>query len=55
MILAQCANTLLEMHIDRHDLYPFITIMPSGVGEITLREAQGWAYIHPAPPPQNSF
>jgi uncharacterized protein len=55
VILAQCANTLLEMHIDRHDLYPFITIMPSGVGEITLREAQGWAYIHPAPPPQNSF
>jgi intracellular sulfur oxidation DsrE/DsrF family protein len=50
VILAQCSNTLRELHIDRKDLYPFISIVPSGMGEITLREAQGWAYIHPSPP-----
>lgn len=50
VILAQCANTLRELHIDRKDLYSFITMVPSGVGEITLRESNGWAYIHPAPP-----
>ncbi len=50
VILAQCSNTLRERHIDRHDLYPFIHIVPSGVGEITVREAQGWAYIHPSTP-----
>ncbi|OYV42265.1 MAG: hypothetical protein B7X10_06775 [Burkholderiales bacterium 21-58-4] len=50
VILAQCANTLRELHVDRKDLYPFITIVPAGVGEITLRQAQGWAYIHPTPP-----
>ena len=50
VILAQCSNTLRELHIARKDLYPFISIVPSGVGEITLRESQGWAYIHPAPP-----
>jgi len=50
VILAQCANTLHELHIERKHLYPFITMVPSGVGEITLRESQGWAYIHPAPP-----
>ncbi|MGA8009666.1 MAG: hypothetical protein WCA24_09785 [Thiomonas sp.] len=50
VLLTQCANTLRELHIDRKDLYPFITIVPSGVGEITIREAQGWAYIHPTPP-----
>lgn len=50
VILAQCANTLREKHVSRKDLYPFIRIVPSGVGEITLRESQGWAYIHPAPP-----
>ena len=50
VILAQCANTLHELHIERTHLYPFITMVPSGVGEITLRESQGWAYIHPAPP-----
>lgn len=50
VILSQCANTLRELHIDRKDLYPFIQVVPSGMGEITLREAQGWAYIHPTPP-----
>ncbi len=56
VILAQCSNTLRELHVDRSNLYPFITIVPSGVGEITLRQAQGWAYIHPgAPKPSNDF
>ncbi len=50
VILAQCANTLRELHVEQSDLYPFITIVPSGMGEITLREAQGWAYIHPGAP-----
>lgn len=55
VILAQCANTLRELHVDRKDLYPFISVVPSGVGEITIREAEGWAYIHPAPPPEDSL
>ena len=50
VILAQCSNTLHELHVDRKDLYSFVSIVPSGMGEITLREAQGWAYIHPSPP-----
>lgn len=50
VILAQCSNTLRELHVDRNDLYPFVSVVPSGVGEITLRESQGWAYIHPSPP-----
>ncbi|HEX8980498.1 MAG TPA: hypothetical protein VF811_12370 [Parasulfuritortus sp.] len=54
VILAQCNNTLHELHVDRKDLYPFITVVPSGMGEITIRESQGWAYIHPSsPPPSN--
>jgi uncharacterized protein len=53
--LAQCANTLRELHIDRHDLYGFIKIVPSGMGEITIREAEGWAYIHPSSPPATQF
>ena len=50
VILSQCANTLKELHVDRNDLYPFISIVPSGMGEITIRESEGWAYIHPTPP-----
>lgn len=53
VILAECSNTLHEMHLKPQDLYPFISLVPSGMGEITIREGQGWAYIHPAPiPPQ---
>ncbi len=55
VILAQCGNTLRELHIDRKDLYPFVSIVPSGVGEITIREAEGWAYIHPSAPKQQSL
>lgn len=55
VILAQCSNTLREKHINRKNLYSFITMVPSGVGEITLRESQGWAYIHPAPPAPDSL
>ncbi len=53
VILAQCSNTLREKHISRSDLYSFIHVVPSGVGEITLRESQGWAYIHPSTPNPN--
>ncbi|MHB8534174.1 MAG: DsrE family protein [Sulfuricaulis sp.] len=55
VILSQCSNTLKELHVDRGDLYPFISIVPSGMGEITIREAEGWAYIHPTPPTQQGF
>ena len=50
VVLAQCSNTLREQHVDRNHLYPFISIVPSGMGEIAIREAQGWAYIHPSSP-----
>ncbi|OIQ89933.1 DsrE/DsrF-like family protein [mine drainage metagenome] len=53
VILAQCNNTLKELKVSRNDLYPFISIVPSGMGEITIREAEGWAYIHPAAPNPN--
>ncbi len=55
VILAQCNNTLHELHVDRKDLYPFVSIVPSGMGEITLRESEGWAYIHPSAPAPDSF
>lgn len=55
VILAQCANTLRELHVNRHDLYPFISVVPSGVGEIAIRESEGWAYIHPGAPRHVGF
>lgn len=47
LILAECNNTLNELKVDRASLYPFIEIVPSGVGELVIRQGDGWAYIHP--------
>ncbi len=47
VILAQCSNTIRERKIDTATLFPFISYVPSGNGEIIIRQAQGWATIHP--------
>lgn len=45
--LVQCENTIRERHIDKDQLYPFISFVPSGNGEIIIRHYQGWAVVHP--------
>lgn len=47
VLLAQCENTLRERHIDKNTLFDFISFVPSGNGEIIIREQQGWAVVHP--------
>ncbi len=47
VIVAQCNNTLKERKIDSSAIYDFIGIVPSGVGEIILREGEGWAVVKP--------
>jgi len=47
VILAQCENTLRERKISKEDLWPFISFVPSGNGEIIIRQQQGWAVVHP--------
>lgn len=47
VILAQCQNTLEERHIDKASLYPYISYVPSGNGEIIIRSQEGWATVHP--------
>lgn len=47
-ILAQCGNTLREMKVDAGTLYPFIHVVPSAMGELVIRQGEGWAYIHPS-------
>ncbi|ASZ11918.1 DsrE family protein [Chitinophaga sp. MD30] len=47
VILAQCENTLRERNINKTALWPFISFVPSGNGEIIIRAHQGWATIHP--------
>ncbi len=47
VIVAQCNNTLKERKITREELYDFIAIVPSGNGELILRQAEGWAIVKP--------
>jgi len=47
VIVAQCANTLKEKHMSRDQIFDFIGLVPSGNGELILRQAEGWAVIKP--------
>ncbi len=47
IILAACQNTIRERKIDTKNLFPFISFVPSGNGEIIIRQYQGWAVLHP--------
>lgn len=47
VIIAQCHNTLVERQIKPESLFDPIAIVPSGTGELILRQAQGWAIIKP--------
>ncbi|MDB5286050.1 MAG: hypothetical protein JWR05_999 [Mucilaginibacter sp.] len=47
VVLAQCSNTIKERKMDKNDLFPFISYVPSGNGEIIIRQYEGWAVVHP--------
>ena len=47
VILAMCENTMRMQKISRDELFPFISYVPSGNGELIIREQEGWAVIHP--------
>ena len=47
VIVAQCNNSLKERKISPDQLYDFIAIVPSGNGELILRQAEGWSVIKP--------
>ncbi|MCW2120900.1 DsrE family protein [Flavobacterium sp. 7A] len=45
--VVQCSNTLKERHLNRDQIYAFIAVVPSGNGELIIRQAEGWAIIKP--------
>jgi intracellular sulfur oxidation DsrE/DsrF family protein len=47
VILAQCLNTIRERNIPKEDLHTFLSYVPSGNGELIIRQAQGWSLVHP--------
>jgi len=47
VIFAQCENTMKERKISKDELWPFVSYVPSGNGEIIIRQYEGWATVHP--------
>lgn len=47
VLLVQCENTLEERNISKTVLVSFISFVPSGVGEVIIRQQQGWSSVHP--------
>jgi len=45
IVFVGCENTLKERNIPRDALIPEAGTVPTGVGEIVLKQEQGWSYI----------
>lgn len=45
VVFAACHNTMQAKHLTQADLLPFVSVVPSGVGEVILKQEAGWAYI----------
>ena len=42
-----CSNTLKNLHISQNDIMPGISVVSSGVGELTRKQQEGFLYIKP--------
>lgn len=47
VILAQCANSLKAYKLTKDDMLPYVSIVPTGNGELIIRQAEGWVLVHP--------
>lgn len=47
VIFAECENTMKMKKLSHDELWPFVSYVPSGNGEIIIRESQGWVGVHP--------
>jgi len=47
VLLAECLNTIRILKISKDELWPFISYVPSGNGEIIIRQSEGWSVVHP--------
>lgn len=47
VIVAQCNNSLRERKVSRDQVYDFVAVVPSGNGELIIREGEGWGIVKP--------
>ncbi|MCC3151570.1 DsrE family protein [Hymenobacter sp. BT770] len=47
VVLAQCQNSMKAYKLTKADMLPYISIVPTGNGELIIRQAEGWSLVHP--------
>ena len=47
VILAQCANSLRVYKLNKDNMLPYISVVPTGNGELIIRQSEGWVLVHP--------
>lgn len=47
VLFVQCSKTMEERKIDKNELFDFVNYVPTGNGEIILKQYEGWAIVHP--------
>ena len=47
VILAQCANSMKAYKLTKADMLPYISVVPTGNGELIIRQTEGWVLVHP--------
>ncbi|MDJ0366717.1 DsrE family protein [Hymenobacter sp. H14-R3] len=45
--LTQCANSMKAYKLTKDDMLPYISVVPTGNGELIIRQAEGWVLVHP--------
>jgi intracellular sulfur oxidation DsrE/DsrF family protein len=45
VVFNACENTMGKYGITKQMLIPFVLTVPSGVGEVILKQEQGWSYL----------
>ena len=40
-----CENTMRQKKVQKSQLLPFVQTVPMGIGELVLKQEQGWSYI----------
>ncbi len=47
VILAQCENSMKAYKLTKDDMLPYISVVPTGNGELIIRQTEGWVLVHP--------
>ncbi|MCJ7688514.1 MAG: DsrE family protein [Clostridiaceae bacterium] len=47
VIFKVCANSLHQFNLEKEILFDFCIIVPSGVGELVIKQSSGYVYIKP--------